>query len=116
MDLINSIVDSFKSDPRNKIIIESKDLVQHTSEEMMEDINSKMICHSISSYESGSSTERDQNILDAAISICHQVADRCWGKCIDINDDEWTEIDISTEWSDYSTENSNDLFVVIRQN
>ena len=114
-DIVDKLVTEYKNDPRNKIIIEAAYLVAFAKEETGNEVTLITLCNAISSYEDGSASSEDEALVDAATALCHQVADRCWGECIDEDDDEWEEVDISTEWSDFDCDNPDDLFVTIYQ-
>lgn len=114
-EIINSIVNSFNNEPRNKIVISCSDLCNYASEELGSKLSPKSLAKSLTTFKDGEANEDEERILDAATSLCHQVSNRCWGECEDEEEDEWSEIDISTEWSDFNSENPADLFVTIYQ-
>lgn len=113
--IIGKIVDSCKEEPRNKIIIDAKPLADYASGELGSEVSAAQLAEALIRYEEGEASDEDQNLVDAATSLCHQVANRCWGECESVEEDEWSEVDISTEWSDYDSENPEDLFVTIHQ-
>jgi hypothetical protein len=112
---IASIVCDFKKDPRNKIVISCADLCSYASEELGTDLSPESLAKAVTAFEDGEATESDERIVDAATSLCHQVSNRCWGDCEDEEGDEWSEVDISTEWSDFDSDEPSDLFVTIYQ-
>jgi len=114
-ELISKIVSEYKNEPRNKIAISCKDLCLYASEELGHQLSSKGLANAVASFENGAATEADESIIDAATSLCHQVSNRCWGECIDADEDEWEDVDISTEWSDYESDNPSELFVTVYQ-
>ena len=112
---INSIVSSIKREPRNKIVVSCTDLCSYASEELGTELFPESLATALTACEEGEATEADKSIVDAATSLCHQVANRCWGDCEDEETDECNEVDISTEWSDFDPENQSELFVTIYQ-
>lgn len=112
---IASIVADFNEEPRNKIVISSIDLCSYASEELGSELSPQSLAKAVTAFEDGEANEADERIIDAATSLCHQVANRCWGECEDEEEDEWSEVDISTEWSDFDSDNASDLFVTIYQ-
>ncbi|MCP9883396.1 hypothetical protein KBY65_13120 [Cyanobium sp. Alchichica 3B3-8F6] len=113
--IIQQLVNSVKKEPRNKIIINASPLVAYSAEELEKEVSAAQLAEALSHYEDGDASEDDQSLVDAATSLCHQVANRCWGECESEEDDEWSEVDISTEWSDFDSDNPEDLFVTIYQ-
>jgi len=113
--IIAKIVSAFKEEPRNKIIISCGDLCLYASEELGRELSAESLAKAVATFEEGEATEADESIVDAATSLCHQVSKRCWGECLDVDEDEWSEVDISTEWSDYDSETASDLFVTVYQ-
>lgn len=114
-EILHKIVCDFRDDPRNKIIIEAKYLSVFAAEEVGRKITAADLCRAITAYEEGDAESMDEELVDAATALCHQVADRCWGECIDEDNDEWEEIDITTEWSDFNCEDPDELFVTVYQ-
>lgn len=114
-EIIGAVVSSYQKDPRNKIIIDAKPLVAYASEELGSQVTASQLAEALGRYESGEPSDEDQNIVDAATSLCHQVANCCWGECTDQENDEWSEVDIATEWSNYDGDGGQDLFVAIHQ-
>ena len=114
-EIIASIVSSFKNEPRNKIVISCIDLCNYAAEELGSELTAESLAKAITAFQDGEANENDERIVDAATSLCHQVSNRCWGECEDEEEDEWSEIDISTEWSGFDSENSADLFVTVYQ-
>ena len=114
-NIIASIVSSFNNEPRNKIVISCSDLCDYAADELGSELSPESLAKAITAFEAGEAREDDEKIVDAATSLCHQVSNRCWGECEDEEEDEWSEVDISTEWSDFDSENPADLFVTIYQ-
>lgn len=113
--VIATIVAAYKDEPRNKIVINAAHLCIYASDEIGETITPATLASAIQSYEDGDASEEEQALLDAATALCHQVANRCWGECEDEESDEWSEVDISTEWSDYDAEDPSEMFVTVYQ-
>lgn len=97
-DIVDKLVSENRADPRNKILIDGADLISFATQELGSPVEDEVLKRTLQAYNSGELTEQTQNILDAATALCHQVADRVWGKCIDEDEDEWEEIDIKTAW------------------
>lgn len=114
-EIIAKIANDFKEEPRNKIFISSEDLCLFVSEELGRELSAESLAKAVATFEDGEATEADENIVDAATSLCHQVSNRCWGECLDADEDEWSEVDISTEWSDYDSGTPSDIFVTVYQ-
>jgi len=114
-DIISTIVSGFKEEPRNKIVISCADLCIYAAEELGSELSPESLAKAVSAFEDGKANEADERIVDAATSLCHQVSNRCWGECEDEEEDEWSEVDISTEWSDFDSDTPTDLFVTIYQ-
>ena len=111
--IINSIVKSFINESRNKIVIACSDICNYTSEEFGSELFPKSLSKAITAFKDRDANENDERIIDAAIGLCHRISNRCWGQSADEEEDELSEIDISTEWSDFDSENPADLFVTI---
>ena len=113
--IIQNLVNDYKEEPRNKIIIDCKPLVEYAAEELQTSLTAAQLADALARYENGEASEADESLVDAATSLCHQVANRCWGECESEEDDEWSEVDISTEWSDFESDDPSDLFVTVYQ-
>ena len=115
-EIISSIVNSFKNESRNKSIISCSDLCGYAYEELDSELSPESLAKAITAFVDGEANEDDERIVDAATSLCHQVSNRCWGECEDEEEDEWSEVDISTEWTDYDSDNPAALFVTVYVN
>lgn len=115
-EIIASIVGNFNDEPRNKIVISSSNLCNYAADELGSELSAESLAKALTAFEDGEASENDKKIVDAATSLCHQVANRCWGECEDEDEDEWSEVDISTEWSNYDLSNPADLIVTVYQN
>lgn len=113
-DIVDKLVTENRQDPRNKIIIDGHDLSAFASEELDTSVTVSTLSQAVSAHKNGTSDEKDQALVDAATALCHQVADRVWGECLDREDDEWEEIDISTAWSASVEQETEGLTVVVR--
>jgi len=96
--IVDKLVAEYRADPRNKIIIEEDDLLTFASEELGTGIERQALLEAVDAYGKGTAQASHQQMVDAATALCHQVADRAWGKCINEDDDEYEEVDISTNW------------------
>ena len=107
------IVHGFRKEPSDEILIYTEDLANFASEETGMKITAKKLQGVLRSYTDGNTSELDDSILDGAVALCHQVADRCFGKCLNEKDDEWQEIDINTHWKNTNHKNPKDMYVSV---
>ncbi|MEX0375363.1 hypothetical protein [Spiribacter pallidus] len=114
-DIVDKLVAENRKDPRNKIIIDGEDLSAFASDELDSAVTVLLLSRAIAAYRSGSPSDEHQAVVDAATALCHQVADRVWGECIDTEEDEWQEINISTDWITGPEQEDTELRVVVRQ-
>lgn len=114
-DIVDKLVAENREDPRNKIIIDGEDLSAFASDELDSAVTASMLSRAIAAYRDGTPSDEHQATVDAATALCHQVADRVWGECIDTEEDEWQEIDISTDWITGAEPEDTELRVVVRQ-
>jgi len=114
-DLVDNIVRKYREDPRNKVIIDCGDLLDFASEELGISINSGVLLNAVEAYNASTADGPTQEIVDAATALCHQVADRCWGNCLDEEEDEWEEIDISVEWVTNADSEGSEVAAVVRK-
>jgi hypothetical protein len=114
-DIVDKLVAENRKDPRNKIIIDGEDLSAFASDELDIVVTVSSLTQAVIAYKNGAPNEHHQATIDAATALCHQVADRVWGECLDEADDEWEEINIATDWITEPTPEGNDIRVVIRQ-
>ena len=113
-DIVDKLVTENRQDPRNKIIIDGHDLSAFASEELDTSVTVSTLLQAVSAHKNGTSDEKVQALVDAATALCHQAADRVWGECFDREEDEWEEIDISTDWITEPEPGEGDLRVVVR--
>lgn len=96
--VVDKLVEENRKDPRNKITISCSGVIDFSSEELGLRIDEMALLAAIETYRAGTADNVSQGIVDAATSICHQVADRVWGRCLDQEEDRWEEIDVSVDW------------------
>jgi len=96
--IVDKIVKENRKDPRNKITISCSDMIDFSSEERDVRIDNAALLNAVEAYSAGTADGPAQEIADAATALCHQVADRVWGKCLDQKEDKWEEIGISVDW------------------
>ena len=113
-EIVGRIVAEARTEARNKIILRSAELAEIASMETGESISAERLAAAIKAFEDGGASGKDESIVDGATYLCHQVANRVWGECEDEDGDEWSEVDIKTEWSDFDGGNASDLFVTVR--
>ena len=113
-EIVGRIVTEARTEARNKIILRSAELAEIASMETGESISAERLAAAIKAFEDGGASDKDESIVDGATYLCHQVANRVWGDCEDEDGDEWSEVDIKTEWSDFDGGNASDLFVTVR--
>jgi len=114
-DIVDKLVAENRKDPRNKIIIDGEDLSAFASDELDSAVTVRMLSRAIAAYRGGTPSNADQALVDAATALCHQVADQVWGECIDTEEDDWQEIDISTDWIAGPELEDTEFRVVVRQ-
>lgn len=112
-DILKQIVIEFQKDPCNTITIGVSELTEFASEELGKDVTPDDLCVAVQAHHNDEAGEEHQNIVDAASVLCNQVADRCWGECLDEDYDEWDEIDISIDWEEVDLNTADDLYAVI---
>ncbi|PZD70261.1 hypothetical protein C1752_14874 [Acaryochloris thomasi RCC1774] len=113
-DILNQIVAEFHKDPGNQIIIGMTELTEFASEEIGKEVTPEDLCEALQAHHNEQAGEEHLNIVDAASALCNQVADRCWGECLDEDYDEWDEVDISIDWEDVDLNTSDNLYATIR--
>ena len=113
-DIVDKLVTENRKDPRNKIIIDGEDLSAFAFDELGVVVTTSKLTQAVEAYKNGTPNEDHQRTIDAATALCHQVADRVWGECFNREEDEWEEIDISTDWITEPEPGEGDLRVVVR--
>lgn len=115
-EIVRRIVAEARSEKRNKVVMTSADLARIATLETGHPVTAERLAAAIKAYEDCNVSEDDQDIVDGATYLCHQVANRIWGECEDEDDDEWSEVDIGTEWSDFDGGDPSNLIVTVRPN
>ncbi len=105
-DIVKSLVEAFRADPRNKLQMGADVLLPFIASELRRSVSATELADALTAFDNGEASAEEQEIVDAGTALCHQVAARCWGECLDEANDEWSEVDISTDWSDYGEEPS----------
>lgn len=91
-NLIDQIVDEFKSNPRNKIFINEEILIASVKEETGDVINSNQLRSIIAKYINGDMNEAEQSLYDGAVYACGLTARRCF------NEDPDDDLDYEIQW------------------
>jgi hypothetical protein len=112
--IVGKLVGENLADLRNKIVIDGEDLSAFATAELGRTVSSSTLSDAIQSFKNRTYDDRDVTVVDAATALCHQVADRVWGKCIDQEADEWEEIDIATDWIIEPDSDGSEVRVVVR--
>ena len=110
--LLTRIVAEFRRDPGNKLLIGADDLLAWCASEMGRSVSAAELCAAVESIQRGDADDSQEQIVDAATSLCHQAADRCFGG--QTGPEEWEEVDISTDWCNHDGGNPQELYVVVR--
>ena len=97
-EILYRIVAECRQEPHNKITISGDELASFAIFELGRHLEEIDISVAVNAFREGSADWEARDIVDAATALCHQAADRVWGKCLDEQEDEWEEVDISTEW------------------
>ena len=94
-DLVDSIVEEFKKDPRNKVFAHQSLLIASVKEETDNEISQDQLGSLIQSYENGELDGDEEELYDAAVYCCSVLARKCFGED---PDDEDEEVDYEVSW------------------
>ncbi len=111
-EIVESLVEGNAG--RNKAEISARDILELASVELGRALEASELCDALQRIESGEADAEAESVIDAATYICHRVADKMFGDCIDEANDEWSEVDIVTEWVNFNTGTPTDVAVVVR--
>ena len=97
-ELIDKIIDEYKSDPRNKVFIDEKTLLASANEETGNDISTDQLRSTIKNFLSGEMEDDDYVIYDGAIYACAVASNNCFGDPAEHEDDDDYSVDYEINW------------------
>jgi hypothetical protein len=97
-DLIDKIIDDYKADPKNKIIIDEDTLLASSVEETGNLISRDQLRAVIQNFLSNEMDGDDYSIYDGAIYACSVAANHCFGDPIEYEADDYYSVDYQLEW------------------
>lgn len=97
-ELIDKIIDDFKADPRNKVLIDEETLLASAIEESGNDISLDQLRQTIRNFLSGEMEDDDYANYDGAIYACTVAANNCFGDPAEHEDDDDYSVDYEIEW------------------
>jgi hypothetical protein len=97
-DLIDKIIDDYKSVPRNKILIDEDTLLASSIEETGNLISRDQLRTTIANFLSNSMDGDDYSIYDGAIYACSVAANHCFGDPVEYEADDYYSADYQLEW------------------
>ena len=97
-ELIDKIIDDFKADPRNKVLIDEATLLASAIEESGNDISLDQLRQTIRNFLSGEMEDDDYANYDGAIYACTVAANNCFGDPAEHEDDDDYSVDYEIEW------------------
>jgi hypothetical protein len=92
LQLINTIIDTFKQDPRTKVFVDETTLLAAAEEETGSTISVNTLREIIAKYISGDLDSDEEAIYDGAIYACSHAASKCFGE----NSDD--DVDYELDW------------------
>lgn len=112
-EIVESVVTEFRKDPDDELKIGVLELVDFAMIELDLEVTPELLCTAVLDSQNDEADDRLLKIVEAATTLCHQAADRCWGQCLDEDFDEWEEVDICTEWEGVNPDDPEDLIVIV---
>ena len=97
-ELIDKIIDDYRSDPRNKVFINENALLAASVEETGNPISSDQLRTAIRNFLSGEMDGDDYSIYDGAIYACAVAANHCFGSPDEHDDDDDYSVDYDIDW------------------
>lgn len=98
-DLIDKIIDDYKADPKNKIIIDEDTLLASSVEETGNLISRDQLRAAIQNFLSNEMDGDDYSTYDGAIYACSVAANHCFGDPIEYEADDYYSVDYQLEWA-----------------
>jgi hypothetical protein len=90
---VTELVEEFTQNPRNKLFVGSEILLKSASYELQKKIKIDHLRRSIKKYINGKLTEADEEIYDAAVAVCGELARLCFAP-------DQEEVDYEISWSE----------------
>lgn len=97
-ELIDKIIDEYKTEPRNKIFIDENTLLAAAIEETGNEISVEQLRSAISNFLSGEMDGDDYSIYDGAIYACAVASNNCFGNPDEHEDDDDYSVDYEIDW------------------
>jgi hypothetical protein len=97
-DLIGKVIDDYKIDPKNKIIIDENTLWASSLEETGNPVSRDQLRAAIKNFLSNDMDGDDYSIYDGAIYACSVVANRCFGDPVEYENDDYFSVDHEINW------------------
>ena len=97
-DMIDKIIDEYKIDPKNKIIIDEDTLLASSLEETGNPVTLDQMRAAIKNFLSNEMDGDDYSIYDGAIYACSVVANRCFGDPVEYENDDYFSVDHEINW------------------
>ncbi len=97
-NLIDKIIDDYKANPRNKIIIDEDTLLASSAEETGNPISRDQLRITIANFLSNEMDGDDYSIYDGAIYACSVAANHCFGDPDEYEADEYYSVDYQLDW------------------
>jgi hypothetical protein len=97
-DLIDKIIDDYKVNPKNKIIIDENTLLASSIEETGKLISRDQLRTTIANFLSNSMDGDDYSIYDGAIYACSVAANHCFGDPVEYEADDYYSADYQLDW------------------
>lgn len=89
---LDRLVDDYKREPRNKVLISFAFLRESATAETGKKISAERLRNVIRAWNDGNLSSADETIYDGAVACCASVARRCFGE----PEDE--DVDYSISW------------------
>jgi len=97
-ELIDKIIDEYKTNPRNKVFIDESTLLAAAIEETGNDISVEELRNTIKNFLSGEMEDDDYSIYDGAIYACAVASNHCFGNPAEHEDDDDYSVDYEIDW------------------
>jgi hypothetical protein len=97
-DLIDKIIDDYKSDPKNKILIDEDTLLASSVEETGNLISRHQLRTTIENFLSNEMDGDDYSIYDGAVYACQCAANHCFGDPVEYEADDYYSVDYHLDW------------------
>lgn len=82
-EMVDRAVADFKNDPRNKVFVEWNLLLASATEERGEHVDGNGLREALARFLGGDYSGDDQDLYDAAVAACGEVARGCFGNSPD---------------------------------